>query len=425
MSAQGSDGAASRSTTPIVNLDVRQATRLALDAARPLAPMEMALSQTQNCLVATDIAWPTDIPRAPLAAYDGYAVRSADLAGGRDTLRVIAHVRPGDADPAHVVEGSAVRVHSGVPLPAGADAVVPSSATDLGGVTVTVADAGAFAAGTGVAAAGSQGAAGKVAVSAGTRLTPRHLALLADIGLGRVLVHPLPRVALLSVGDEIVDVAERANAAQRWDATGVGLGALLRELGAAPFRVVGVPDAITEIREAVDDQVVRADVVVLTGGLSDTSRDVVPEALAGIADFQLIRASTLPEMVFGVGWLAEGLHSRPVFALPGDPARALIAAEAFLRPALRAMMGAAKRGRPTVLARISEGWDSPQGVREFLGVRVSGSGDEQDPYVAKVVAPSHALTPAGLTASNALGVIPEDVTRVAPGRLVACALLDE
>ena len=433
---------------------VREVTAVALDAALPLAPMEVALAEARDCIAAVDVAAPGDVPPVDVVAHDGYAVRRADLADGAATdagspgwdesagpdgsagpsesaagpvtLRVLAEVRPGDADPAHVVRGTAVRVFSGVPLPTGADLVVPTCHTDRGAVTVAIDPTPFFppTGGGGVRRAGSGLRAGSVAVPAGTRLAPRHLALLAELGPARVRVHPRPRVAVLAVGDEIVDLGRPATLAQRRDATGVAVSGILAEVGAAPFRVVGIPDSVTAIRDAVDDQVVRADVIVLVGGLSGTVADVVPAALAGLGTLEVMRVESAPAVTLGVGRLGPALRSRPVFALPGDPAAALVAVEAFLRPALRTMTGASRRTRPAIRAESRDEWRSPQGQREFVGVRVRGSGTSDDPYTAMVVAPADGLSLAGLARANALAVVPEDVTEIRRGDAVACALLD-
>ena len=405
---------------------VREATRRALDVVAPLAPLEVALADARGCLLAQDVQADTPLPPVDLAAFDGYAVRAADthLPGGHDEdgariLRVVAQVRPGDVDPASVVRGSAVRVSSGVPMPRGADAVVPADATDRGRVRVTI--RAQVPAGSGVRRAGQDLAGGAVAVRAGTRLSARHLGLLAAAGLNRVRVHPRARVVVLTVGDEIVERGTHVPDGHVRDATGMAVLAALAEAGADAYRVAAVPDGRGALRDALEDQLVRADVVLVTGGLSQTGHDNVAGVLAELGRVDVLDVATEPALRVAVGTLQQ---QTPVFALPGHPVRALLAFETIVLPAMRRITGAVRLGRPTVTALVEGSWSSPAGRRELVCADVEGRGTADDPYRARPLAPAAEISQHALAGANALLVVPEDVTDVRDGSRLGCVLLD-
>lgn len=409
-----------------VPVTVREAMRRALAVVRPLDALDVAPADARGCLLAADVIAEAPLPPGDVAALDGYAVRAEDthLPGGADEdgaqiLRVVAQVSPGDSDPSAVVRGSAVLVASGVPLPRGADAVVPTAATDRGRVRVAI--RAQVRPGSGVRAAGRDLSAGAVAVPAGTRLAARHLALLAAAGVPRVRVHPRARVVVLPVGDEIVEQGAHVPAGHVRDAAGAALLAALAEACADAYRVPAVSDGRAALRDALEDQLVRADVVVVTGGLSGASHDTVAAVLAELGAVETLDLATEPPLRIAVGTL-QG--STPVFALPGHPVRAALAFETVVLPAMRTISGATRLGRPTVSALVQGRWDSPAGRREFVCAAVEGRGTEADPYRATPITPAAEISLHALARADALLVVPEDVTAVRDGDRLGCVLFE-
>ncbi|MGM0385370.1 MAG: gephyrin-like molybdotransferase Glp [Actinomycetota bacterium] len=391
-----------------------------LSAVGQLPPLAVQLPDAVGCILAEDVRAPSDLPVADLAALDGYAVRSADVAAASARpvrLRVVDDLRAGDTDVVHLVDGAVVRLASGAPLPVGADAVVPLEGTDQGDATVTVLRA--VVAGENVRPRAIDARSGDVVLAAGERVGARQEALLAAVGRARVSVHPKPRVVIVSVGDELLEPGRPADAGQVYDANGHALATGVQDVGAVAFRVSAVPDRIPELREVLEDQLVRADLLITTGGLSanDTVRDVVGQ----MGSVRFDRVAILPGRRFGVGHVGEE-PATPVFCLPGDPLAVQVAYEAFVRPALRSMAGHAELFRPSVPAVASVGWDSPARARQFVPVQILGS--PSGGYRCEPVGPVAMGTLSALAHANALAVIPEDVTRVAPGDQVSCLILD-
>lgn len=396
-----------------------------LAAVGQLPPLEVVLPDAVGCILAEDVVAAGDLPVADLAATDGYAVRSADVAQARPqapvTLRVTDEVRAGEVDRLRLVAGAAVRIASGAPVPYDADAVVPVEQTDFGSAAVAVRTA--VAAGENVRRQAEDLRAGEVVLAAGERVGARQVALIAAAGRGRVMVHPRPRVVIVSVGDEIVEPGRPAQPGQVFDANGHALATAVQDAGGRTYRVAAVPDERRRLRETLEDQLVRADLILTTGGLSYGANDTVKEVLAPIGTVRFDNVAIWPGRQFGVGHLGPEGEGTPIFALPGDPVAVQVAFETFVRPALRAMAGYAELYRPSVPAAVTSGWYSPAGRREFVRVQVTGSPEQG--YQAELTGPPASLLLSALARSNAFAVVPEDVTDVRAGDRLHCLLLDQ
>jgi molybdopterin molybdotransferase len=417
-----------------------------LDAARPVASLDVVLADAEGCVLAEDVTVARDVPAWTVAGCDGYAVRSADVGPPGPgpapdvTLPVVADVRVDAPEPLRLVPGTAALVAAGAPVPSGADAVVPLDRTDRGRAAVVL--RGGAEPGEHLHPAGRDLAAGAVVLGRGTRLAPRHLAVAAAVGRGRVRVHPAPRVVVLTVGDELVEPGRPRRPGQVPDVDGHALVAAARGAGATAIRVGPVPDDRGGLREAIADQLVRADLLVLTGGLSEGPWDTVSDVLAPLGTVRLdhvamtpgrrqgfgtVRPGTDLDDLRGSGGLAtagQGVDDAdvPVFALPGHPVAALVSFEVFVRPALRAMAGQPEVYRASVRAAAARPWHSPAGMREFVPVVVTGSPTEG--YVADPVGDPSQISLTSFATANALMVVGEDMTRVRAGDSLACLVLD-
>ncbi|MEE6288612.1 gephyrin-like molybdotransferase Glp [Georgenia sp. MJ173] len=390
-----------------------------LAAVGPQPPLEVALADAVGCILTEDVLAPSDLPVADLAGLDGYAVRASDIRAASPatpvTIRVLDELRAGSTERLRLPSNAAVRIASGAPMPTDADAVVPVEQTDRGAAAVAIRTASA--AGENVNRRAQDLQAGQVVLPAGERVGARQVALLAAAGRGRVTVHPRPRVVIVSVGDELVEPGAPASPGQVFDANGHALAAALTDAGAAAYRVAAVPDQRGPLSETLEDQLVRADLIITTGGLS--ADDTVKEVLAPLGTVRFDNVAMWPGRQLGLGTVGDGT---PIFALPGDPVAAQVAYEVFVRPAVLSMAGYTELYRASVPATVTRGWYSPAGRREFVRVQLTGSPAEG--YRATSSGSPAALLLSGLARSNALAVVPEDVTDVAAGDVLHCLVLD-
>ncbi|MFF4957274.1 molybdotransferase-like divisome protein Glp [Streptomyces sp. NPDC001222] len=415
-----------------------------LAAVRPLDPIELQLLDALGCVLVDDVTVPVSLPPFDNSSMDGYAVRVADVAGASEefpaVLTVIGDVAAGAADPLRVGPGQAARIMTGAPLPPGAEAVVPVEWTDggLGGGPVSGMRARSLApegasgevrvhrpaeAGAHVRAKGSDVQAGELALAAGTVLGPPQIALLAAIGRGAVRVRPRPRVVVLSTGSELVQPDEELADGQIYDSNSFALTAAARDAGAIGYRVGAVADDADTLRSTIEDQLVRADLMVTTGGVSVGAYDVVKEALTAVSDtdeggggVEFRKLAMQPGKPQGFG--SVGPAHTPLLALPGNPVSSYVSFELFVRPVIRTMMGLEDVHRPRTRAvlQADKALTSPAGRRQFLRGRYA------DGTVTPVGgAGSHLI--AALAQADALIVVPEDDTSVEPGAEVEVVLL--
>ena len=391
-----------------------------LEIARPAAPLDVVLLDAVGCVLAEDIIADIDLPSADLAGLDGYAVMSAAVAEANEAtpvaLEVMDAVRAGDVRPTRLVPGAAVLIDSGAPLPLGADAVVPWMLTDRGQSRVQV--RAAVSAGQNVRRRAADVAAGTTVLPRGSRVSARQIALLAGIGRYRVKVMPAPRVVIVSIGDELVEPGQPRDPGDVFDANGHALASAVTDAGGRAFRVAAVPDELSALAETIEDQLVRADLVITTGGLSAGQGDTVKEVLAPLGSVRFDAVAMVPGRQLGLGTVED----TPIFCLPGDPVTAQIAFETFVRPVLRQIAGRRNLHRSSLPASISTGWHSPPGKREFVPVRLTGSPSRG--YAAVPASPPGATRLLGLARANAIAVVPETTHTVVAGETLHCLLLD-
>lgn len=421
-----------------------------LSSVRPLEPIELQLLDAQGCVLVEDVSVPVSLPPFDNSSMDGYAVRTADVEGATEefpaVLTVIGDVAAGEGDLPVVERGQAARIMTGAALPPGAEAVVPVEWTDggLGGGPVETMSArshdprGAAGEvrvhrpaerGQYVRPRGSDVRAGAVALSAGTVLGPPQVGLLAAIGRGTVTVRPRPRVVVVSTGSELVQPGGQLGSGQIYDSNSFVLTAAARDAGAISYRVGAVADDPDTLRATIEDQLIRADLVVTSGGVSVGAYDVVKEVLSqidgGSGSVEFRRLAMQPGKPQGFGLI--GPDRTPVLALPGNPVSAYVSFELFVRPAVRALMGRASVRRETTRARLEsdEALTSPDGKRQFLrGSYLPPKPGEPVGAVRPVGgAGSHLI--AALAQANALIDVPEKTTRVTPGEEVTVVPLDE
>ncbi len=415
-----------------------------LTTVRPLEPIELQLLDAQGCVLVEDVMVPLSLPPFDNSSMDGYAVRVADVAGASEefpaSLEVVGDVAAGAADPVRVGPGQAARIMTGAPLPPGAETVVPVEWTDGGlgegpvsgmrarslapeGATGQVRVHRPAEARAHVRASGSDVQAGDLALKAGTVLGPPQLGLLAAIGRGTVRVRPRPRVVVLSTGSELVQPGEQLAGGQIHDSNSFALTAAARDAGAIGYRVGAVADDADTLRSTIEDQLVRADLLVTTGGVSVGAYDVVKEALSHVGDedepgggVEFRKLAMQPGKPQGFGTV--GPDHIPLLALPGNPVSSYVSFELFVRPAIRTLMGLPDVHRPTTRAKLvcDKALTSPRGRRQFL------RGTYRDGEVRPVGGSGSHLV-AALAQADSLIVVPEDAESVESGTEVEVVLL--
>jgi molybdopterin molybdotransferase len=303
---------------------------------------------------------------------------------------------------------------TGAQLPAGADAVVPVEWTDGGDVRVSVSRPAS--AGNAVRYVGGDAVAGDVLLPAGARMKPMHIAVAASAGRRAVSVRPRPRVVVLSTGDELVEPGRPLIPGQIWDSNSYMIAALAREAGALAYRRAVVPDDVAGVLPALEEQLVRADVVITTGGVSmGGEHDVVKAALAELGTVDFRKIAIQPGMPQGFGVI--GPDSVPIFTLPGNPVSAYVSFQLFVRPTLGFLQDADDLRLPVVSAATTAPVRSPAGRRSYLrGVLgddgnvapLSGQGSHQIAYLGR---------------ANALIIVPESQTQLPEGATVDVVVL--
>jgi molybdopterin molybdotransferase len=383
-------------------------------AIRPLPPRELTLADALGAVLVDDVTarWP--LPSFDNSAMDGYAVRAADVAvASADNpvaLPVDGEVAAGDTGRRDLVPGSVIRIMTGAPMPAGADAVVPVELTDGG--TDRVAIQAAVAPGASVRLTGGDARPGDMLLTAGTRLGAVHLGLLAAAGHGTVQARPRPRVTVISTGNELVEPGSQLTPGQIWESNATMLAAAAREAGCPARRYPIVRDDIDAVLAAVQDALTGADLLITSGGVSmGAEHDVVKAALTTLGTVTFRKVAMQPGMPQGFGMV--GPAGTPIFTLPGNPVSAYVSFRLFVRPALDALQDSGwERGKPAQ-AVLTQPVRSPAEKRSFLRAVLDGPAGLVTPVSGQA---SHQL--ASLAKANALVIVPEQVTSLDAGETV-------
>ncbi|MCW3492153.1 gephyrin-like molybdotransferase Glp [Microbacterium sp. SSM24] len=365
-----------------------------------------------------------DIPVFDNSAMDGFAVRFADVADAAAdapvTLRVVADLPAGTAlDPA-LRPGEAARIMTGSPVPSDATAIVPFEDTaggladSLGSIRVLRAPRGA---GVHVRRRADDARAGDELLPAGTLLGPLQLAAAAAAGVAEVVVSRMPRVAVVSTGSELVAPGTPLERGQIPESNGELLAGLAAEAGAEVVLRLSVSDDGDGPREAVAAaELLGADVVVFSGGVSAGAYEVVKGTLGDVMAFPKLRMQ--PGKPQGFGRTPGGTL---LFGLPGNPVSAAVSFEVFARPALLQMQGRTALSRPVLRLPAATGWRTPPGRTQYLPVTI----DRTDPSAWRAVPAtgggSHLA--GGLGRAEAYAIVPDDVAAVEAGDAVDVMLI--
>ncbi|UYP19836.1 molybdopterin molybdotransferase MoeA [Rhodococcus sp. Z13] len=413
-----------------------QQARVTAAAVAP-RPVRVAISEAQGLLCAEEVVTERPLPGFDQAAIDGYAVRSVDLqppAADQDsgeegaapaevTLPVVGEVRAGSRQPIRLQPRQAVRVDTGAPLPTLADAVLPLDNTDRGAARIKVLEP--VRSGDYVRRTGDDVQPGDVAVRAGTIIGAAQVGLLAAVGRDKVLVHPRPRLSVISVGGELVDIDRTPGPGQVYDVNSYALAAAARDAGADVNRVGIAGTDPKRLREVVEGQLIRAEIVVIAGAVGGGALEEVREALSDLGELEVERIAMHPGSVQGFGRL--GRDEVPTFLLPANPVSALVVFEVMVRPLIRIALGRRQPMRRIVSARTVAPITSIPGRKGFLRgqlMRDETTGD----YLVQALggaagSSSHLL--ATLAEANCLVIVDPDVSEIRTGDQVDVAFLGQ
>lgn len=373
----------------------------------PRDPIQVPLAEALGLALAADVVAPLSLPGFDNSAMDGFAVYADDIAAATAespvTLPVADDIPAGRTDTGALKTGTAQRIMTGAPLPAGATAVVPVEATDADFSTTSanVAIRTAAKDGQHIRRAGEDVAAGTTVLRTGQVLTPAALGLAAALGFGELTVLPRQRVLVMSTGSELVAPGTPLLPGQIYESNAVMLAAAVRDAGGEAIVAGAVGDDVDAFREALDAHAGSADLIITTGGVSAGAYEVVKDALTDGVEF--VKVAMQPGMPQGCGTVAGA----SIVTLPGNPVSSLVSFEVFVRAPLRAAMGL-PADRPRVTLALTDDLTSPKGKRQFrrgvlAGATVTGYGPPA----------SHHLR--WLASSNCLLDIPEDVDHLAAG----------
>jgi molybdopterin molybdotransferase len=395
----------------------------------PLPPLDLDLPQAHGNVLAEDVVAPGPLPAYDRATIDGYAARFEDIAdaeSGRPVrLNVVGDLSAASWRPVRLTPGTCFSVAAGALLPATADVVVPSHLTDQGMAAVEVHRIPKR--GYGIQRAGDEVSAGALLAHQGSYVGPPLVAILAASGIGHVVVRPSPRVVVVATGDELVDVGRASQPGQVVDANSHALTAAAAEAGAHAYRVGICDDDPEGLRGLLDDQTLRADLIITTGGTGTGPGDMVRRVLSRrdgqhtAVTFTELSVYPCPSLGYGTVGRSMDPDGVPIVCLPGDPGAALVGFELLARPVIQVLAGADPVFRPSVRGHLLETISSPAGLREFRPAYVAerrGGGYT----VAPLAGGPYTLS--GLAGANGLMVLGERVISAPAGSTVDVLMLD-
>ena len=399
-----------------------EARTYVLDRCDPLPPEPTPLTELVGLVLAEDVVAGEDVPPFDNSAVDGYAVRAADVVSVPVVLSVVDEVAAGAQTARMVGAGEAIRIMTGAPMPAGADASVMVEVTERLDTGHRVRIGQSVAAGSSVRVAGDDVRAGDHLFGPGTLVTPAVAGVLASVNVRSALAIRRPRVAVLSTGDELVDDGSPLGPGQIRESNKTMLLGLVDAAGCEAVDLGVVRDDEAELETVLGVAAEAWDAVVTSGGVSMGDYDVVKAVLARVADMRWMQIAIKPAKPFAFGMLARESGERvPVFGLPGNPVSSLVSFELFARPALLKMAGRASIDRPTLRAIVDEDLRRrPDGKVHFVRVRGTFCADGRY-HVASVGGQgSHQL--ASTARAQALAVVPDGDGVPAGGEVMAIIL---
>ena len=416
-------------------LSVEEAYRQIMSCFSPLEVEEKPILDCLGQTLAVDVRSPLALPPLANSGMDGYAVRREDIQGASETsprnLNVIGLVAAGQVSDQTVAPGTAIRIMTGAPVPAGADTVVPFEETDeisrrSSGRPLTDIDIQAdLPFGCNVRPAGEDVQAGQLVLEAGTVIRPAEMGVLASLGLERARVIRRPLVSVLSTGDELASLGEQLAGGKIYDSNSFSVAASVTAAGGVP-RILGIArDNLGDMHRKLEE-VADSDLLITSAGVSKGDYDVVKDVLTerGDINFWSVRMRPAKPLAFGMlrGDPVNGTGKPvPLMGLPGNPVSAMVAFEMFARPAIRTMLGRRQLARPTVEGVLTGPIYNTDGRRVYARVEVE---KRDGAYYANPTGPQGSNILTSMSRANALAICPEDLPAKQAGETVQIIMLD-
>ena len=406
-------------------ISLEEARALVLSHAAPLPVETVPVLEAVGRVAAAGLKGDIDISPFAHSAMDGFAVRVAELAEASQEapveLDVVAEIAAGDVFEGSIEAGQCVRIMTGAPMPDDADSVVKYEIVDVvtgdGKPGSRVAFSAPTAVRSNVREAGEEAKAGETVVSKGEVIGSAGVGFLAGCGIVEVPTHRRPRVAIISIGSELVDPAVVPTPGKIRNSNSYALAACAQAAGAAPVILPIVEDTKEALAAAVSAAADAYDFVVTSGG-SNGDFDFIKPVVSELGELLMTTVNIRPgkAQTFGV------VRGTPVFGLPGNPAAAYVGFEMIIRPALRKMQGYAHFERPSVMAKLSRDVKKKDPRRIFLRGTLYKN-DEGEYVVAPAKNQSSGLFGV-IQRSNCMAILPEGLDSRTAGSLVQCVLLD-
>jgi molybdopterin molybdotransferase len=412
-------------------ISVEEALQKVLDEVNVLEAESVPILDTLGQVLAEDIKSNINVPPLDNSAMDGYAVRSADTIGASENapkyLRVIDTVMAGAMSEKEVIPGTAIRIMTGAPIPIGADTVVQFEHTNEGKNTdnTRIGVLKEIRPDINIRRAGEDIARGTLALRKGTVIRPSEIGLMASLGYSRVKVIRRPVVAVLSTGNELVEIDSALPEGKIYDSNAYSIAALVKKYGCIP-EMLGIArddeaELVGKLKQAQD-----ADMVLTTGGVSMGDYDMVKDILArdGQMVFWKVRVKPGKPLAFGKikGNDKNGrAKSIPHLGLPGNPVSCMVSFELFVRPALLKMMGKKNIAKPIVTAIMEEPIINDAGRRLYNRAIVE---KRNGYYYARLTGSQSSGILTSMSLANGLVIIPEEKKRVNKGETVQALMLD-
>lgn len=408
----------STSSTILTFEDARHVVEEHAAQLRPHGKELVELLDSAGQVLAEPIAADRNFPPFPRATRDGYAVRAADVAQTPAELEVVGEVKAGGSlEPGFQLQGGqAVSIMTGAGAPAGADAVVMVEYTVQEGAKVSVNRS--VAAGENIVPAGAEAKRGARVLSPGMRMNHAAIAVAASVGRSRLLVYSKPQVAVLSTGDEVVDIDVPPGPQQIRNSNTYSLAAQIRAAGGEPMLLPIAPDEPERLRELIIDGL-EADLLLLTGGVSMGKYDLVEQVLTDLkAEFFFTGAQIQPgkPVVFGRVPGDDARGDRYFFGLPGNPVSTMVTFELFARPMVDALSGALPQKLVFLSARLKSEIKTKTGLKRFLPAMLSGEFENAE---VELLPWQGSGDMAATARANCYVVIPPDRDKIEAGEWVA------